>query len=377
MTARFRPVRSTLVAGCLLTLASVCVSAAPPKPDPADLVKASADATGKLGPATIKITVTATSEPKPPASLLFKWNSPEQYYMRDTQESDVTETWVNGKETVTYDPEANEYARNVPGAGKPSPAELVNYILGDLRQPENLKKITVSEIQYESAPAWRLTMKPAAGKTQDYPTLVTLIIGKKDNLVRKYGMTLKSKQAFAYIFSYAYEKQPFPAFTFKFVPPEGATEMKPEEKADPAKEFVGKPAPDFELPTLDGSPAVKLSNLKGKTVMLDFWATWCPPCRAALPDVNSARKAFADKGFVLLTINNEPKADDVKAWMKKEGYTFTVLRDMERKASSAYKVTGIPTNVLIGPDGNVLEYVVGFEGSEAFWATLEKHGFKK
>ncbi|HOC31962.1 MAG TPA: TlpA disulfide reductase family protein, partial [Armatimonadota bacterium] len=199
----------------------------------------------------------------------------------------------------------------------------------------------------------------------------------KDNLVRKYGMTLKSKQAFAYIFSYAYEKQPFPAFTFKFVPPEGATEMKPEEKADPAKEFVGKSAPDFELPTLDGSPAVKLSNLKGKTVMLDFWATWCPPCRAALPDVNSARKAFADKGFVLLTINNEPKADDVKAWMKKEGYTFTVLRDMERKASSAYKVTGIPTNVLIGPDGNVLEYVVGFEGSEAFWATLEKHGFKK
>jgi len=220
-------------------------------------------------------------------------------------------------------------------------------------------------------------MKPAPAKSQDYPTLVTLIIGKKDNLVRKYGMTLKSKQAFAYLLSYAAEKEPFPASTFEFVPPEGATESKPVEKADPAAEFLGKPAPDFELPTLDGSPAVKLSDLKGKTVMLDFWATWCPPCRAALPDVNNARKAFAEKGFVLLTINNEPKADDVKAWMKKEGYTFTVLRDMERKASSAYKVTGIPTNVLIGPDGNVLEYVVGFEGSEAFWATLEKHGFKK
>lgn len=127
----------------------------------------------------------------------------------------------------------------------------------------------------------------------------------------------------------------------------------------------GKAAPDFSLTTLDGK-GVKLSDLKGKVVVLDFWATWCPPCRKSLPHLQkvSADKALADKGLVVWAVNAREAKEKVQKYMDDNKLTFTVPMD-PGKTMGEYKVQGIPTTVIVGRDGNIKNVFVGFgDGSE-------------
>jgi len=129
--------------------------------------------------------------------------------------------------------------------------------------------------------------------------------------------------------------------------------------------FEGKAAPDFSLTTLDGKP-VKLSDMKGKVVVLDFWATWCPPCRKSLPHLQkvSADKELADKGLVVWAVNAREDKEKVQKYLDDNKLTFTVPMD-PGKTLTDYKVQGIPTTVIVGRDGNVKNVFVGFgEGSE-------------
>lgn len=129
--------------------------------------------------------------------------------------------------------------------------------------------------------------------------------------------------------------------------------------------FEGKPAPDFALTTLDGKD-VKLSDMKGKVVLVDFWATWCPPCRKSLPHLQkvSADKALADKGLVVWAVNAQEEKAKVEKFMTDNKYTFHVPMD-PGKAMKEYKVQGIPTTIVVGRDGKVKNVFVGFgDGSE-------------
>jgi thiol-disulfide isomerase/thioredoxin len=129
--------------------------------------------------------------------------------------------------------------------------------------------------------------------------------------------------------------------------------------------FEGKAAPDFSLTTIDGKP-VKLSDMKGKVVVLDFWATWCPPCRKSLPHLQkvSADKALADKGLVVWAVNAREAKEKVQKYLDDNKLTFTVPMD-QGKTMTDYKVQGIPTTVIVGRDGNVKNVFIGFgEGSE-------------
>jgi len=125
--------------------------------------------------------------------------------------------------------------------------------------------------------------------------------------------------------------------------------------------LTGKPAPEFSLPTLDKKD-VKLAEQKGKVVMLDFWATWCPPCRASLPHVQklASDEALAKKGLVVWVVNDKEDEPTVTKFMKENNYTFTVPMDKPADVLKKYLVRGIPTTVIIGRDGTIRNVFIGY-----------------
>ena len=134
---------------------------------------------------------------------------------------------------------------------------------------------------------------------------------------------------------------------------------------DPAS-LKGKAAPAIALKTLDGKD-LALADMKGKVVLVDTWATWCPPCRLSLPHVQkmSADKALADKGLVVWAVDDQETKPVVEAFLKENSYTFTVLMDDKAAVLKAYFVSGIPTTIIVGRDGTVKDTFVGYGGDES------------
>jgi thiol-disulfide isomerase/thioredoxin len=112
------------------------------------------------------------------------------------------------------------------------------------------------------------------------------------------------------------------------------------------------PAPNFTLSSNTGKP-VKLSDYKGQVVMINFWATWCGPCRKEMPLLESIYKQYKNKGFTLLGVNVEPDPKASVDWLKKTPVSFPVLYDTNSDVSTLYKVSGMPTTVFIDKKGNV------------------------
>jgi peroxiredoxin len=119
---------------------------------------------------------------------------------------------------------------------------------------------------------------------------------------------------------------------------------------------VGAKAPDFELKTLAGD-TVKLSDLKGKKVMLNFWATWCPPCKAEMPAMEEFHKEAGDE-VVILAVNIDPHLD-VKAFVDENGITFPIPLDEQDKVNETYQVLSIPTTYFIDTKGNIGNKYIG------------------
>jgi len=132
---------------------------------------------------------------------------------------------------------------------------------------------------------------------------------------------------------------------------------------------VGDAAPDFNLTSVDGNK-VTLASLKGKVVLLDFWATWCGPCKAAMPTIQKLHEAYKDKGVVILGVNTwEKNADAARDYMAKKKFTYGCLMNGDDLAK-AYGVVGIPTLVIIGKDGKVAMADMGL--SDDTGASLRK-----
>jgi len=120
---------------------------------------------------------------------------------------------------------------------------------------------------------------------------------------------------------------------------------------------IGAPAPLFELEDLSGRN-VALESYRGKVVLLDFWATWCTPCRRTMPVLERLQKEFAGD-LVLLAINLQEPAEEVRDYVIRRGIESTVLLDLDGRVGYAYRAQAIPMQVLIDRQGVVYDILVG------------------
>lgn len=147
-----------------------------------------------------------------------------------------------------------------------------------------------------------------------------------------------------------------------------------EEGLAPASEVgikVGMIAPDFTLNDLQGNE-VKLSDLRGQTVMINFWATWCPPCRDEMPMLEAVYRERADKGLVVLAVSMDDDPDAVARFVKDYGLTFPVVIDTNKRVSFRYRVRPIPTTFLLDRDGAIRDIQVGAMDRKALLKKLSK-----
>ena len=127
---------------------------------------------------------------------------------------------------------------------------------------------------------------------------------------------------------------------------------------------VGDPAPDFSVALFDGSH-LTLSELRGKVVLLNFWATWCPPCRQELTRVQKDLiDRFAGRDFLFLPVSRGEKRSDVAAFREKTGYTFPMGLDSTRTIYDRYATNFIPRNYLIDRDGRIITATIGYSPEE-------------
>jgi len=121
----------------------------------------------------------------------------------------------------------------------------------------------------------------------------------------------------------------------------------------------GNPAPDFSLKDLSGNQ-VRLSDLRGKVVVLNFWATWCPPCREEIPSMMRLDRAMTEKDFRMLAVSiDEGGKDAVTEFFRKSGTSLPVLFDTDQAVGKRYGLTGVPETFVIDKKGVILKKVVG------------------
>lgn len=119
------------------------------------------------------------------------------------------------------------------------------------------------------------------------------------------------------------------------------------------------PAPDFTLPLLDGSTEIKLSDLRGRTVVLNFWASWCAPCRAEASTLNAVARSYADKDVSFIGINIQDAPSDARRFVQQYGVGYPNVADVGGAAAFSYGVAGLPSTYFIDRDGRVGRRSVG------------------
>lgn len=118
-----------------------------------------------------------------------------------------------------------------------------------------------------------------------------------------------------------------------------------------AADVIGQPAPAFALPARGGGAPMSLAALRGQVVMINFWASWCGPCREEFPLLDQMYARYRPMGFTLLGVNVEPEAKDAEGFLIKTPVKFPILFDRDNSLSKLYRVDGMPSTVLIDRKG--------------------------
>ena len=134
----------------------------------------------------------------------------------------------------------------------------------------------------------------------------------------------------------------------------------------------GNLAPDFELTNLAGD-TVKLSDLRGDVVLVDFWATWCGPCKMAMPHLQDIHEQFGDKGVTIVAISVDRQGERVvRPFIQKYGYSFDVVMTDNLIEQKFGGFRGIPTTFIIAPDGTVFKRWTGYQSKAAFLNAIKQ-----
>jgi len=124
---------------------------------------------------------------------------------------------------------------------------------------------------------------------------------------------------------------------------------------------VGFLAPDFSLERLDGGDLITLSDLRGKVILVNIWASWCPPCREEMPAINRVYQEYESQGFEVLAVNTtyQDNEEDAAAFAQNLGLTFPILLDRTGEIRQLYLLRGLPSSYFIDREGIIRSVVVG------------------
>jgi peroxiredoxin/outer membrane lipoprotein-sorting protein len=259
----------------------------------------------------------------------------------------------DGQTTWEYYPEANEFTKVPTGMQPLGNSLLGSYVwLGQVREPARILR----QERLSATDCAVIQIGREGGFAQ------TLWIDPNTNMVWKEemrqpsstggGASIKAEMSFSLV-----DTQPVLAPELFVFDPSAthATDRRERQQKAPLTS-AGTAAPDFTLQDLDGKQ-VKLSDLRGKAVLLDFWATWCAPCRAVMPVVELLHRDFKHQGLVVYGVDDEDP-QGVSKFLQKFGYTLPILHDADRKVANKYEVGGIPTMILIDKQGKIALFKV-------------------
>jgi thiol-disulfide isomerase/thioredoxin len=133
-------------------------------------------------------------------------------------------------------------------------------------------------------------------------------------------------------------------------------------------------APDFQLQALDGQE-YSLSGLRGRPILLNIWASWCPPCRSEMPAMQQLHQDYFEQGFIILAVNatNQDDLTAAKDFISSRGLSFPILLDTEGNVSSLYQVRSLPTSFFIDTSGRIHEIIIGGPMAEALMRVRAEH----
>ena len=275
----------------------------------------------------------------------------------------------DGQTTWEYFPEANEFTTVPTGMQPLGSSVLGSYVwVGQIREPARIMR----QDRLGAADCTVVQIGREGGVTR------TLWIDSKTGMIWKdevdemstteSGPSTKIDIRFTVV---NMQEAPAPEL-FVFDPSRTQAKDRRERQQKAPLTAAGTTAPDFTLRDLEGKE-VKLSELRGRAVLLDFWATWCAPCRAVLPVVELLHRQFKDKGLAVFGVDDED-SEVLGKFLQKFGYTLPTLLDPDRRVANKFEVGGIPTAILIDKQGKIALFKIESGTYEELRDSLREQG---
>jgi thiol-disulfide isomerase/thioredoxin len=229
-------------------------------------------------------------------------------------------------------------------------------------------------------PCWVIEARFATSKPSDPPRLfwvdqerAIILQQQASTMLGDGGKSVRQAETLRY--TRVSLNQPVADEVFTFEPPQGAREVDEFRAGPQHADLSGKPASDFTLADLQGRKHT-LSAQRGKVVMLDFWASWCGPCRMQMPRVEKLYRELKPKGLVVYAINMRESPAIARRYLERNKYTTTTLLDQQGEVSERYQVAGIPSLVVIDRQGRIAAHFVGVRTEEDLREAIRKAGLQ-